>query len=556
MLELILEFILRAALIAGATAAVLRLMKGRTAAARHAVWAGVVVVMLLLPAGLAWGPKAYLRVLPNMTNQHAAVATAPGMPVNRALPPQPGSSSSHAHPAPRWAELALGLYLLGLGALLVRLTIGTARAHTLARRAVHRDGRLTSASCAAPVTVGWLHPVVLLPENWIQWSPAQIRAVSTHELAHARRRDPLVQWLALFNRAVFWFHPVAWWIERKLSALAEEACDAAVLEAGHDPREYAECLLHMARSVMQAGVRVDVGMAMPGSFLPQRIRKILEGAQVPRASCARMACAVAASAVLSAALASGTLAHAPRREPLAAGQQREFDAGSLKPAELRIPEAKPKSTFAAAGRHGPINRPQALLAQSQNGPAAQVPPDTSRRPDALDYTLGPHDQILVRAPEVAEIDGHPFRIDADDNIDLPSLGRVHAGGMILRELEQSLREHFREPQVSITVVQFHAPNVFFVGAFQAPGTYPLQGSGRLAEMFTAAGGLRPDAGGYIKITRQAQFGPIPLPNAIEDAEKKVSTVEISVDSLREDANPEEDILLQPFDVVSVAPAIH
>jgi protein involved in polysaccharide export with SLBB domain len=42
-----------------------------------------------------------------------------------------------------------------------------------------------------------------------------------------------------------------------------------------------------------------------------------------------------------------------------------------------------------------------------------------------------------------------------------------------------------------------------------------------------------------------------LPNAVEDPEKKVSTVEISMGSLRENVNPAEDILLQPYDVISV-----
>jgi protein involved in polysaccharide export with SLBB domain len=628
MLQLILEFIVRAALIAGVTAAVLRFMKVRTAAVRHAVWTRVVVVMLLLPVWLTWGPKAYLRVLPNATHQPAVVAIAPRMLVNLTRMPPAQASPSGTHPAPRWPKLALGFYLLGVGVLLARLTIGTARAHTLARRAVNRAGSLTSASCAAPVTVGWLHPVVILPEQWLQWSPAQIDAVWTHELAHARRRDPLVQWLALFNRAVFWFHPIAWWLERELSALAEEACDAAVLESGHDPREYSECLLHMARSVLEAGARINVGMAMPGSFLPQRIHKILEGGPVPRVSRARMACAVTVCAVMSAALAAGTLAYAPQRDSLPRGPEREFDSGSFNPPGVLVLETKPKavSMFRRPGQTGP----PVLLAQSQSAPAAQVPPDTGRRSDAPDYTLGPHDQVLIRAPQVelidghpfridadgninlpllglihvggmtlrelegdlvqrlrayvrepqvfitvvqtqsgpvarvpdapdyrlepidqvvvhapqaAEIDGHPFRIDAGGNINLPLLGRVHAGGMTVRELEgdlvQRLREHVGEPQVLITVVQFHAPPpVYFVGAFKAPGSYPLQGSRKLAEMLTAAGGLGPDAGRYITVTRQAMYGPV---------------VEIRVDRLREPLNPEEDILLQPLDVVSVEP---
>jgi protein involved in polysaccharide export with SLBB domain/beta-lactamase regulating signal transducer with metallopeptidase domain len=549
MLQLILEFIVRTGLIAGVTAAVLHVMNVRRAAVRHAVWAGVVVVMLLLPEWLIWGPKAYLRVLPPATNQAAGVATAPRMLVSPTQMPQAAASPSGAHPAPRWPKLVLGLYLLGLGVLLARLTIGTARAHALARRAVNRTGRLTSASCAAPITVGWLHPVVILPEHWFQWPAAQMDAVWTHELEHARRRDPLVQWVALFNRAVFWFHPIAWWIERELSALAEEACDAAVLESGHDPREYSECLLQMARSVMQAGARVNVGMTMPGSFLPQRIRKILEGGVVPQVSRARMTCAVTACAVMSAALAAGTLAYVPQRGTPAREQQREFDTAS-KPPEVRVPQAKPKATAGTSEVH--------ILAQAQSAPAAQVPPETRPRPDAPDYTLGPIDQLLIRVPQAAEIDDHPFRIDAAGDINLPLLGRVHASGMTIRELEadlvQRLREHVSEPQVSIMVVQFHAPApVYFVGAFKAPGTYPLQGSGRLAEMLTATGGLRPGAGDYIKISRRAEYGVIPLPKAIEDAEKKVSTVEISVDRLR-DLNPAEDIPLLPLDVVSVEPA--
>jgi beta-lactamase regulating signal transducer with metallopeptidase domain len=422
MLHLILEFFVRAALIAGVIAAVLRVMKVRRAAVRHAVWAGVVVVMLLLPTWLTWGPKAYLRVLPNVTNQPAASATAPRMLVNLTQMPRADAPPSGTHRASRWPWLALGLYLLGIGVLLARLTIGTMRAHTLARRAVNRAGILTSASCAAPVTVGWLHPVVVLPEEWPQWSPAQIEAVWTHELAHARRRDPLVQWLALFNRAVFWLHPVAWWIERELSALAEEACDTAVLESGQDPGEYSECLLHMARSVRQAGARVNVGMAMPGSSLQRRIRKILEGGSGPRISRARMACAVTACAAMSAALAAGTLAYAPQREPLAREQQRGLDSGSFNTPEVRSREINPRPHPGHIG-------PPVFLAQAHSRPAAQAGPDPSRESGAPDYLLGPRDQVLVRAPQAAEIDGQPFRIDADGDINLPLLGRVQAGGM-------------------------------------------------------------------------------------------------------------------------------
>jgi len=181
----------------------------------------------------------------------------------------------------------------------------------------------------------------------------------------------------------------------------------------------------------------------------------------------------------------------------------------------------------------------------------ELPPDTIRP----NYVLGPNDQILVRAPQVEEINEKPFRIDAEGNINLPLIGKVHAAGLTQQELEaelvRRLKEYVREPQVIIVVTQFRSEPVFFVGAFVKPGIYALQGKRTLVEMLTQIGGLQQNASRHIKITRRAEYGTIPLPSAVEDPEKKISTVEISLGSLRENVNPAEDIILQPFDVISV-----
>jgi hypothetical protein len=90
--------------------------------------------------------------------------------------------------------------------------------------------------------------------------------------------------------------------------LAEEACDAAVLARGHDPRDYSEYLLNLARALQHAGVRVNVvGLAMPGSCLSQRVRKILLGVRAPRISTARIACTATACAISSVVFAGGRL---------------------------------------------------------------------------------------------------------------------------------------------------------------------------------------------------------------------------------------------------------
>jgi polysaccharide biosynthesis/export protein len=204
------------------------------------------------------------------------------------------------------------------------------------------------------------------------------------------------------------------------------------------------------------------------------------------------------------------------------------------------------------------NNPQNPQNNLQNNPAQtngqQLPPDTVRP----NYVLGANDQILIRAPEAEEINQKPFRIDGDGNINLPLVGRIHAGGMTLQELEvnlvQRLKEYIREPQVFVDVVQFRSAPVYFVGLFARPGIYPLQGNRTLLEMLSSVGGMLPNASRHITITRHEEYGAIPLPGAIVDPEKKISTVEISLGSLRQNINPAENILLQPYDVISVGRA--
>jgi hypothetical protein len=301
--RLFLECAVRAILLVAGTAMVLYATRVKAAAAKHSVWTGVVAFMLVLPIWTAWGPKISLRLLPSLPQLTATAQIPPAGTMPTALLPSPSVSA--------WQATLFGVYLMGLCLLLFRLAIGTVRAQRLIRSAVILDDIRTSSSCATPVTMGFFHPVVIFPENWRQWPQKQLDAVLTHEGEHARRRDSLVQWLALLNRALFWFHPAAWWLERTLSALAEEACDNIVLARGHSPGEYAECLVDMARSVTRSGARLNVaGMTMPGSRLPQRIRQIMEGTQAPCISRRRMASVVAACTITCTAFAAGTLDHA------------------------------------------------------------------------------------------------------------------------------------------------------------------------------------------------------------------------------------------------------
>jgi hypothetical protein len=71
--------------------------------------------------------------------------------------------------------------------------------------------------------------------------------------------------------------PLAWWLERRLASLAEEACAAAVIRAGHSAQDSSDYLIDMAHALRRQRRRLNVaGMAMPGSGLPGRMRHIFE----------------------------------------------------------------------------------------------------------------------------------------------------------------------------------------------------------------------------------------------------------------------------------------
>jgi bla regulator protein blaR1 len=341
MTGLFLECTIRAALIVVGAALVLYALRVKVAAVKHRVWMAVMLLMLALPPWTAWGPKAQFRLLPAKVEREVTETApfTPRIPTNTAPFTLPANEHRPLEQPmfSKFEEILGGLYLFGVLVLLVRLAIGTTRASRLVRKSVESDGIRTSAHCAAPVTVGCLRPTVILPEGWREWRKEELEAILAHEREHVRRRDPLVQWLTLLNRAIFWFHPAAWWLERELSGLAEESCDAAVIAQGHHPRDYADALMNMARAVMKSGSRVNLArVAMPGRNLPQRILLIVEGRAVARISRARVAGVIAACLAICGVFAVGVLAR-PRQSADQSGRastdRAKFEVASVKPCD-------------------------------------------------------------------------------------------------------------------------------------------------------------------------------------------------------------------------------
>ena len=281
----------------------------KSPALRHAVWGNVLCGMLVLPLLSVVLPAIVVPVLPGVPAQAHVVAdqsswekpssaSAPSVDGHRAVsgvapyewepaaqrnaPPHPGK---RAKPATAlrvgWPAVIAGVYVVGVVALFGRLLFGLVGCRRLvqggrALEPVHllsgcsaalgtalRRYRLLVLVCPAvrtPVTVGCLRSRILLPGDWSDWSDSKREAALAHELAHVERRDALFAALAALNQCLYWFHPLAWLLPRRLAWHSEQACDDRAITLTGAPIPYARHLLEFAGSMGGQRRRVMLGV--------------------------------------------------------------------------------------------------------------------------------------------------------------------------------------------------------------------------------------------------------------------------------------------------------
>lgn len=285
------------------------LLRRRTAAFRHMLWALILTGLIFLPLLSFVLPGWQSAVVPEfsvvadmaqidtvsppvppfhlpMTAQFqpggsATVSTEPGPAVSFTPPPpvqnqpeqpvgfpvaaeQPEIVSSPLH----WSAWVILAWLAGVALFLIPLLVGTAciwrlvrradlltdeRADTMARLATNLGVKsqvklLVNNQTSVPITWGLLHPIVLLPSEVDGWTQERLRVVLLHELAHIQRGDYITHFLSQIARAMYWFNPLVWLAARQLRIERERACDDYVLSKGEPPSEYATHLLEIART--------------------------------------------------------------------------------------------------------------------------------------------------------------------------------------------------------------------------------------------------------------------------------------------------------------------
>ena len=218
----------------------------------------------------------------------------------------------------------------------------------------------------------------------------------------------------------------------------------------------------------------------------------------------------------------------------------------------------PVFAFVLMAALGSMQQAQAVTQGCSETMARTAGQGSNNSPSALGYQLGPRDSLAIRVLDEDEIGDKPYAIDLGGNIALPRIGVVHVAGLTVDQVQagltQCFRELLKEPVVTVSVAQFESQPVTVLGAVANPGIHQIEGKKTLFEVISEAGGLKQDAGNTISITRELQYGPIPLTSAHSDPSGKFSVAEVSVRSIVRAEDPGENIAVRPHDVITVPQA--
>jgi GWxTD domain-containing protein len=284
----------------------------------HSIWEGAAVA-LLLALGLCATQSARLRYLAGCTALVTMLA-AFFITFACALP----SSVNLAMPLPRLAVSAVGgpgllellerqpslappwwitpAWLCGVVLFQLRALGGWISVHRMRQAGtlpapLHWQQRLRDLaprllvtrtvalfeSCLAevPVVIGHLRPVILVPLGLLtNMPPEQVEALLTHELAHIRRHDYLVNLVQTFVECLMFYHPAVWWISNRIRAERENCCDDLTVAANGDAYRYAAALAALEINRWSAE---KIALAATGGSLMKRVRRLLRQPEGPRA---------------------------------------------------------------------------------------------------------------------------------------------------------------------------------------------------------------------------------------------------------------------------------
>jgi bla regulator protein BlaR1 len=194
---------------------------------------------------------------------------------------------------------------------------------------------LFSQGSLEPGIFGIVRPALVWPAGISQHlTDAHLEAIIAHEVWHMRRRDNLAAAVQMVVEAIFWFHPLVWWLGARLVEERERACDEEVLQLGNPPQVYAESILKTCEFCVGSPLPCISGVT--GADLKKRIVRVMNEPVALKLDLSKKLLLVVAGTIAVAGPVVFGLIQEPQRQPASpvAGTTSKvpaFEVASIKP---------------------------------------------------------------------------------------------------------------------------------------------------------------------------------------------------------------------------------
>ncbi len=357
-----------------AAAAYVGLSLLRSASARYAFSVGVLVLMLAAPVATFLVLNSQQRPAATWTSSSAgATSTLASEPSTNKLATT-NQSSVPSKTTPDYFFLLVELWFAGVVLFSLRSAGGFFLVERLRRKEStplrrelldlcqilqQRMGIDTfvryceSLQLDAPVVVGWIRPVVLLPVTALTGlNESQLRAVVAHELAHIQRLDAFVNLFQVAVESLLFYHPAVWWLGKRIREERENCCDDRAVAICGSAVTYAHALACLAES----RVAPQLAMAVNRGPLAARVARLLG---IDKSSGARHGANLSVGVLcLSAALLAGSAlvgaAHVVRTQAPPRPEAPVAPASAPAPASARAADA-PSAPISPVGMNAAVN---------------------------------------------------------------------------------------------------------------------------------------------------------------------------------------------------------
>jgi bla regulator protein BlaR1 len=234
----------------------IRLLRIRSPRVRHALWALVLVRLVLPPDfSLPFGVGSLINESLSGRADEFRIHLIPSImhAVHDGITPAVDTSDrgNSTSAVPNWATFAILLWLTGslaVGAVWIQRRrkcqrilrhaepVDDVRLHALLQDWRHRLGirrpirMVTSSSVRFPFTLGSIRPVIVVPASVASLENLEVvEAVLAHEAVHVKRWDDLLLQLETAVSALYFFFPLAWMTAKRMRDEREHICDEMVL---------------------------------------------------------------------------------------------------------------------------------------------------------------------------------------------------------------------------------------------------------------------------------------------------------------------------------------